>query len=112
MSHSLPRRLSAWIRSAVSAVTERRGVAGKIALRAGAVASLAFIVLLVHRSAYAIVMKAPDFKVPPPLAKAAVAPNWADPASGESVVTLPAGRDTLMDPELVPSVAASFSQNP
>jgi len=112
MSLRLARRFSAWAKSAVSAISERRGTAGKIALRAGAVASLAFIVLLVHRSAYAIVMKAPDFKVPPPLAKASVAPPWADPAAGESVVTLPAGRDTLMDPDLVPSVAASFSSNP
>jgi hypothetical protein len=75
------------------AFSERREVLKKIALRAGAAVSLVFIVLLVHRSAYALVMKSPDFKVPQVAARATVAPPWADPTAAESVVMLPAGRD-------------------
>src|SRR5688572_736560 len=105
-------RLSSRLQALVKAVQGRRDLVGKIALRAGAAASLVFIVLLVHRSAYAIVMRSPEFKLPQPLARATVAPSWADPGASESVVVLPAGRDTLLDPELVPRVAASFANNP
>jgi hypothetical protein len=93
-------------------MASQKGVAGKVALRAGAAASLVFIVLLVHRAAYALVTKAPEFKLPQPMARATVAPSWADPTASESVVVLPAGRDTLLDPDLVPQVAASFASNP
>lgn len=106
------RRVASRIRACFQAVAERRKTIGKIALRAGAAGSLVFIVLLVHRSAYSLVMKATDFKIPQPSARATVAPPWADPSAGESVVTLPAGRDSLLDPDLVPNVAASFASNP
>jgi hypothetical protein len=105
-------RLSSRFQALVKAVTGRKDLLGKIALRAGAAASLVFIVLLVHRSAYTLVMRSQEFKLPQPLARATVAPSWADPAASESVVVLPAGRDTLLDPELVPRVAASFASNP
>src|SRR5262245_26650580 len=105
-------RLSSRIRDLVKSVAGRKDLYGQIALRAGAAVSLVFIVLLVHRSAYALVMKCPDFKVPQALARAQVAPAWADPSAAESVVVLPAGRDTLLDPDLVPGVAASFASNP
>ncbi|HEU4335230.1 MAG TPA: hypothetical protein VFT32_12105 [Candidatus Eisenbacteria bacterium] len=94
------------------ALTERKGAFGVVALRAGAALSLVFIVLLIHRSTYSLVMKSPEFKLAPQAARATVAPSWADPAAGESVVVLPAGRDSLLDPDLVPRVAASFASNP
>lgn len=105
-------RLSSRVRALRSALAARRPLIGKIALRVGAAASLVFIVLLVHRSAYALITKSPDFKIPKSMARAAVAPPWADAASTESVVLLPAGRDTLMDADLVTGVAASFASNP
>ena len=105
-------RLSSRFRALGKAIAERKDPIQKIALRAGAAVSLVFIVLLVHRSAYALVMRSPDFKVPQALARAQVAPAWADPTAAESVVMLPAGRDTLLDPDLVPGVAASFASNP
>ncbi len=105
-------RLPSRVRALVQAIAGRKELIGKAALRAGAAASLVLIVLLVHKSAYALVMKSPEFKVPQSLARASVAPAWADRAAAESVVMLPAGRDTLMDPDLVPGVAASFASNP
>jgi hypothetical protein len=105
-------RLSSRIRALRTVLAAQRPLIGKIALRAGAAASIVFIVLLVHRSAYALVTKSPDFKIPTSTARATVAPPWADLSSPESVVLLPAGHDTLMDPDLVPSVAASFASNP
>src|SRR5688572_28638512 len=106
------RRVASRLRDWGKAMASQKGVAGRIALRAGAAASLVFIVLLVHRAAYALVTKSPEFKLPQPMARATVAPPWADPAASESVVVLPAGRDTLLDPDLVPQVAASFASNP
>jgi hypothetical protein len=106
------RRALARVKDLLHEGVEKRGIAFRYALRAAAVGSLAFIVLLVHRSAYVLVLKSSSYKLPSESARAKVAPPWADPTAGESVVMLEAGRDTLLDPDLVPSVAASFSSNP
>jgi hypothetical protein len=106
------RRALARVKDLLHEAVEKRGIAFRYALRAAAVGSLAFIVLLVHRSAYVLVLKSSSYKLPSESARAKVAPPWADPTAGESVVVLEAGRDTLLDPDLVPSVAASFSSNP
>jgi hypothetical protein len=104
--------LSSRLRALRGALAAHRPLIGKIALRVAAAGSIVFIVLLVHRSAYALVTKAPEFRIPKAMARAAVAPAWADPSGPESVVLLPAGRETLMDPDLVSGVAASFASNP
>src|SRR5262245_14758708 len=106
------RKLFSRLNAFFHAVAERGGGTRKVAIRVGAALSLVFIVLLVHRTAYSLITKSPDFKVPQQTARASVAPPWADPNAGESVVLLPAGRESLLDPDLVPSVAASFESNP
>lgn len=109
---SSARKLVSRVKAFFHAAAERGGGTRKVALRAGAALSLVFIVLLVHRTAYSMITKSPDFKVPRETARAGVAPPWADPNAGESVVLLPAGRESLLDPDLVPNVAASFASNP
>ncbi|HTF55953.1 MAG TPA: hypothetical protein VK661_01680 [Planctomycetota bacterium] len=105
-------RLAAGWRSLTKAVAERRHVLAKVGLRAAAAGALVLIVLLIHRSVYMAVISSPEFRIPKNLARANVAPSWADPSAPESVVTLPAGRASLLDPDLVHNVAASFEANP
>ena len=105
-------RFASGLRSLGRGLVARQEAVGDIAWRIGAAGSLVLIVLLVHRSAYSLVIGAPNYQVPKSTARARVAPSWADPAAAESVVTLPAGRDTLLDSDFVRRVAASFSDNP
>jgi hypothetical protein len=105
-------RLRAGFRSLRSRIAAQRPGLAKLGWRLAAAGSLVFIVLLVHRSVYQMVMEAPQFRMPKSNSRAAVAPRWADPAAAEGVVTLPVDRAHLMDPDLVGEVAGSFSRNP
>ena len=105
-------RIRAGFKSLRSRIAPHRPGLAKLGLRLAAAGSLAFIVLLVHRSVYQMVLEAPQFRVPKSSSRAEVAPRWADPAASEGVVTLPVDRAHLMDPGLVEEVADSFARNP
>src|SRR5262245_60636258 len=108
----MPLGLSTRLRALRGVLSAHQPLIGRIALQVAAAGSIVLLVLLVHRAAYTLITKSPEFRIPRAMARATVAPAWADPASPESVVLLPAGRDTLMDPDLVSGVAASFASNP
>ncbi|MBI4564031.1 MAG: hypothetical protein HY716_04975 [Planctomycetes bacterium] len=102
------RTLRAWF----ARLAPRRETAGAAAMIVTAVASLAFIVLLVHRAVYHYVTSSPQFLVPRATARIRVAPRWADPRSSDNDVFLDVGGRSLFDPDLVRTVAAAFEQNP
>jgi hypothetical protein len=79
----------------------------KWVLRGTIGASVAFIVLLIHRSAYDLLSAQPDFKIKP-TASVKVAPPWS---REESVVEIPADLN-LFDDGLVARLGRSFEDNP
>lgn len=102
-----PRLSAAWAWARV----HRQGL-GRAAAHAAAVGSFLFLVLLVHRAVYSALKSSPRYRVPDALARASVAPTWADADAPESVVVLPAGRGSLLDDRLVPDIAEAFARNP
>ena len=81
--------------------------------RAGAVGSLALIVLLVHRSVYNSLVARPEYRVKQAVSKVDVTPGWADPRTGEGVVHLRVSNEewSLFDDTLVARIGRAFEKN-
>ncbi len=96
-------RLSAAWKAASGFVSTHRRWAARGAVGVGA----AFIVLLVHRSTYGVLVADPHYK-PKAIARVQVAPMWG---AGESTVEMPADL-SLFDDGLVERIGKAFERNP
>jgi hypothetical protein len=103
-----PLRRADWkgLGARAGALVSMRTPAGRRALFA---AAFVFVVLLVHREVYSLVVRNREFRVPS--VRVAVAPSWVD-SRGAEVVRVDTEGSTLFDPDLVDRVGRAFEACP